>query len=92
MHVQLTPAPRHRFNHAPTTSKKGKWTNWTLEDAMEAVESETSSLRGATRSWCILLTNISNHLNKKTRSRKVKPQGVLMKEKDAMVVVWTLAM
>ncbi len=59
---------------------------------MEAVENETSSLKGATRSWCILLTNLSNHLNSKTRLRKVKPQGVLTKEKDAIVVVWTLAM
>jgi hypothetical protein len=31
---------------------------------MEAIKSETSSLRGATRSWCILLTNLSNHLNR----------------------------
>jgi len=58
----------------------------------EAIGSETSSLRGATRSWCILLTNLSNHLIRKTRSRKIRPQGVLMKEEDAVIVVWTFAM
>jgi hypothetical protein len=59
---------------------------------MEAIESETSSLRGATISRCILFTNLSNHLNRKTRSRKIRPQGVLTKKEDAVVVVWTLAM
>ncbi len=59
---------------------------------MEAIESETSSLKGATRSWCILLTNLSNHLNRKSRSRKIKPQGVLTKEEDAVLIVWTLTM
>ncbi len=59
---------------------------------MEAIASETSSLRGATRSWCILLANLSNHLNRKTRSRKIRSQGVLTKEENTRVVVWTLAM
>jgi hypothetical protein len=59
---------------------------------METVENKTISLKGATISWCILLTNLSNHLNRKSRSRKVKPQGVLTKEEDAIVVIWTFAM
>jgi hypothetical protein len=39
-----------------------------------------------------MLTNLSNHLKGNTRSRKVGKQGVLTKEKDVVVVAWTLAM
>jgi hypothetical protein len=59
---------------------------------MEVLESRTSSLKGATTPWYISLTNLSNHLNKKTRSRKVGPQGVLTEDENATVVAWTLTM
>jgi hypothetical protein len=67
-------------------------TDQALEDAIEVVESRTSSLKGATRSWYISLTNFSNQLNKKTRSRKVGPHGVLMEDENVAIVAWTLTM
>jgi hypothetical protein len=33
-----------------------------------------------------------NHLNDKMRSRKMRPRGVLIDEKDAIMITWTLAM
>ncbi len=79
-------------NKAPATSEKGKWTDQALEDAMEVVESRTSSLKGATRPWYISVTNFSNQLNKKTRSRKVGPHGMLMEDENVAFVAWTLTM
>lgn len=38
-------------------------------------------LRRANRSWNISLSSLSNHLNGKTRSRKMKPRGGFIKEK-----------
>jgi hypothetical protein len=35
---------------------------------------------------------LSNHLNGKTRSRKMGPRGVLIEEKDVAVIVGTLTM
>ncbi len=32
------------------------------------------------------------HLNEKTRCRKMRPGGVLIKAKDLIVIAWTLAM
>jgi hypothetical protein len=48
-----------------------------LEEAMDAVESGTISLRKASRHWNIPLTWLFTHLSGKTRSKKVKLVGVL---------------
>jgi hypothetical protein len=46
---------------------------------MDAMERGDTSLRKATKYWNIPLTSLSNHLNGKTRCRKVGPQGILTK-------------
>jgi hypothetical protein len=79
-------------NKAPTTSERGEWINQALDNAMEVVKSITSPLKGATRPWYISFTNLSNHLNKKTRSRKVRPHGMLTEDGNATIVAWTLTM
>jgi hypothetical protein len=53
-----------------------------LEEAMDAVENETTSLKKASRHWNIPLTLLSDHLYGKTRSRKLGPIGVLTLEEN----------
>jgi hypothetical protein len=45
-----------------------------LEEAMDAIENGTTSLRKASTHWNILLISLSNHLYKKTRSKKLEPK------------------
>jgi hypothetical protein len=42
--------------------------------------------------WSILLSSLSNHLNGKTRTRKIGVGGILIVEKDVVGVIWILAM
>jgi hypothetical protein len=64
-----------------------------LENAMDIVEkAEHISLRKATMYWNIPLTSFSNHLNGRTKRRKVGPRGVLTKQKDVAIVTWVLNM
>jgi hypothetical protein len=64
----------------------------TLKTTMDAVERRTHSLRKANRSWNIPMSYLSNHLNGKNRSKKMGPRKVLIKEKDSIVIAWTLVM
>ncbi len=50
-----------------------------LEIAMDIVERRTHSLKRVDRSWNILMSFFSNHLNGKTRSRKMGPGRMLTK-------------
>jgi hypothetical protein len=59
---------------------------------MDAIENGTFSLCKASRAWNIPMSSISNHLNGKTISRKMVPRGVLIEEKDAIMITWTLVM
>jgi hypothetical protein len=76
------------FGHEPTKKQKkikrcsllitrSKWTNKTLEEAMDAIENGTTSLRKASRHWNILLTSLSDHLYGKTKSKKLGLTNVL---------------
>jgi len=60
---------------------RGKWTN-ALEEAMDAIENETTSLRKASKHWNIPLTSSSDHLYGKTKSRKLGPIGMLIVEEN----------
>jgi hypothetical protein len=42
--------------------------------------------------WQILLIIFSNHLNGKTRSRKIDPSNVLTNKEDKTLVAWILGM
>jgi hypothetical protein len=37
-------------------------------------------------------TSIFDHMNGKTKSKKMKPRNALIKEEDAIVITWTLVM
>jgi hypothetical protein len=67
-----------------------------LDDAlgttMHVVEEWIHSLRRANKTWNIILSSFSNHLNGKTKSRKMGPRGVLIAKEGAKVIKWTLAM
>jgi len=53
-----------------------------LEEAMDAIENGTTSLRKANRHWNIPLTSLFDHLYGKTRSRKPRPVSVLTIKED----------
>jgi len=63
-----------------------------LEEAMDAIENGTTSLRKASTHWNILLISLSSHLYKKTRSRKLGVKGVLTTKEDQGAIAWVLAM
>jgi hypothetical protein len=63
-----------------------------LEEAMDAINSGTTSFKHASRHQNIPLTFFSNHLSGKTRSRKCGSGGVLIEKEDEVVVAWTLVM
>jgi hypothetical protein len=43
----------------------------------DVIEKMTHSLKRASKIWNIILNSISNHLNGKTKSRNMRPRGVL---------------
>lgn len=65
--------------------KRNTWTNQQLEDTINVVESGHTYLRKASIYYNILLTSLSYHLNGRTRSKKVSPQGVLTEQKDEKI-------
>ncbi len=64
----------------------------TLETTMDVVERGSHSLNRVNRSWNIPMSSLSNHLNGKTRSRKMGPRRVHIKVEDSLMIAWTLAM
>jgi len=54
-----------------------------LEEAMERGQ---ASLRKASKFWHIPITFLLDHLNDKTKSKKVGSQGVLIDEEDKTFV------
>jgi hypothetical protein len=86
------PRKQRKINICSPLIIKGKWTSEALEEAMDAIENGTISLRKASRHWNIPLTSLSYHLYGKTRSRKLGPGGVLIVEEDQVVIVWVLSM
>ncbi len=81
-----------RVNKCSPLITRGKWTNEALEEAMDAIENGTNSLRKASRHQNIPLTSLFNHLYGKTRSRKLGLVSVLIVEKNQIMVVWVLSM
>jgi hypothetical protein len=59
---------------------------------MNVVERGTLSLKRISKSWNILMSSIADHLNGKTRSRKMGLGGVLTKKEDVVMIKWTLNM
>jgi hypothetical protein len=81
------------FQHEPTRKQKkvnrcslliiiGKWSNETLEEAMDAIEDGTTSLRKASRHWNIPFTSLFDHSYGKTKSRKLGLVGLLIVKKS----------
>jgi hypothetical protein len=58
----------------PSTARKGMWIDEALELTMDAIENGTFSLWKANKAWNIPMSSISNHLNGKTRSKKIEPR------------------
>ncbi len=75
----------------PPKTRKGMWTTKALEKTMDVIERGTHSMR-ASKSWNIPMSSLVDHLDGKTRSRKMGLGGVLTKEVDEVMVTWTLAM
>jgi hypothetical protein len=59
---------------------------------MDAVEKGHTSLRKASMYWNIPFTSLSNHINGRTKSRKVGLQGMLIEVEDGAIVSWVLNM
>jgi hypothetical protein len=55
----------------PPKTRKGMWTNEALEKAMDVIERKTHSIRRASKSWNIPMSSLVDHLNRKTRSKKM---------------------
>jgi hypothetical protein len=79
----ILPTPRAQTKRARKVNMtlclypRGTWTIETLEEAMDIVERGHFSMIRASQHWHIPLTFLSNHLNDRTRPRKVGPQGIL---------------
>jgi len=56
---------------------------------MPLKEGHTIPPRKVSSSWNILMIFFFNHLNKKTGFKKMRLEGVLIKEEDAEVITWT---
>ncbi len=57
------------------------WTNETLKATMDVVERGTHSLRRVNRLWNIPMNSLIDHLNGKTKSRKMGLKGMLTKKR-----------
>jgi hypothetical protein len=56
---------------------------------MDAIGNDNIALRKVSRS--IPLSSLSNHLNGKTRTKKVRIEKVLITKEDVKIVTWILA-
>jgi hypothetical protein len=65
---------------------------WTLGTTIDVVEKWIHSLRKANKAWNIPLSSLSNHLNGKTKYRKMGPRGVFITKTSDEVIRWTLTM
>jgi hypothetical protein len=59
---------------------------------MDVVEREHTSLQNTDMYWNIPFTSLLDHLNGRTISRRMGPQGVQIEHKDATIVIWVLNM
>jgi hypothetical protein len=70
----------------PPKIKRGMWTSEMLEEAMDVIERRTHSIRKANKSWNIPMNSLVDHLNGKTRSKKMGLGGVLIEKEDVTVI------
>jgi hypothetical protein len=68
----------------PPKTKRSMWIDEALEATMGVVERGTHSLRRANMSWNIPMNSNTDHLNGKTKSKKMGLGGVLTKEEDVV--------
>jgi hypothetical protein len=57
------------------------WTNETLKTTMDVVEKGTHSLRKINRLWNVPMNSFIDHLNGKTKSKKMGLRGLLIKKR-----------
>ncbi len=97
----LTPPPqppsitRHTpqmINLTPQTTKRSKWIDHALKEVMEVVERGMHSLIKASQFWNIPFISLFDHLNGKTRFRKIVYVGVLTDKENVVIVAWILIM
>jgi len=81
-----------RTNRVLAIYPRGKWSNESLEIAMDAIECGTTSLFRANKFWGIHVTSIFDHLNGKTKIRRIGPSCVLIEKENEVVVAWVLNM
>jgi hypothetical protein len=85
--------PIHKLPRAyriPIVSERGKWIDETLKKTMDAIGNDNITLRKVSRLWSIPLSSLSNHLNDRTRTKKVRIEKVLITKEDAKIVTWIL--
>ncbi len=66
------------------------WTNEALEEAMDAIERGTHSIRKVNKSWNIPMNSFINHPNGRIRSRKMGLGGVFTKKENIDVITWDI--
>jgi transposase-like protein len=76
------PTRKKKVNKCNPLITKGKWISEALEEAMDAIENGTTSLRKASKDWNIPLSSLFDHLYGKTRFRKPRPTCVLIVEEE----------
>jgi len=80
-----------KTNKVPNVNPISNWLNESLKTTMDVIEHGSTSLQGASKFWCILITSLSDHLNEKLKVDKFN-HCVLTKEKNQVVVAWVLGM
>jgi hypothetical protein len=60
-----------RTNRVPTINPRGKWSNESLEIAMDAIEHGITSLRKPIKFWGIFVTSLFDHLNERPKVGKL---------------------
>jgi hypothetical protein len=95
--TSLVPDPQKKkstpqLNQVPLTTRRGMWMDEALEISMDVVEGGMHSLKRANMSWNIPMSSLYDHMNGKSKSRRMGPGGVLIEEKDSIMIGWTLIM
>jgi hypothetical protein len=81
-----------QLNQMPLTTRRGMWMDEALEISMDVIEGGTHSLKRANISWNIPMSSLYDHMNGKSKSKRMGPKGVLIEEKDSTMIAWTLTM
>jgi len=83
---------QRRINKCDFLITRGKWTNEALEEAMDAIENGTTSLKKVSRHWNIPFTSLSDHLYGKIRSKKPRLACMLTVEEDHVMIAWVFCL